>query len=156
LEVELFIYSVDELDKDREEFRIKIEDPIPGTKDAFASVRWDAIEPEKTSEQPFSVDQMKFVIPPKSHIKLTVSYSSEEIRTFNSVIVAKPKFYVEPGAVDEFGMPIEAPDFKLDELSVRLKGETFLPKIDLIETLSKKQISKIPLKKKRKIVNNFQ
>ena len=121
------IYSIDDLDENRNEFKLSITGPVPGT-GREAEVKFEALEPEKVSEEPFSLDQQYVMIPPKSHVKLQVSYFSNTPTVFNSVVVLQP-YFVNENYDDSFR-------FELDSMSVRLKGETFLPKIDLLKNVS--------------------
>lgn len=129
LKVELYIYSIDELDRNRDEFIIRFDNPVPGTKNV-CSIVWDAIEPEETAKEPFKLNVKTIIVPPKSNYKLTVTYCSDQIKTYNSVLVAKPSFLNEEAASR----------FELGHMAVRLRGSTFLPKLDLITNVGSKLI----------------
>lgn len=128
LVVDLEIYSIDNLNKERDEFEIKILDPVPGSGNE-AEVKWNALEPEEEFRYPFEISEYRIFIPPKSKYILEVTYTSDEIKIFNSVILAKPQFYYED---EESAKNDELSNFKLESLSVRLKAETFMPKIDMM------------------------
>jgi hypothetical protein len=91
LRIELSVYNLDDMDPLRDEFSIKIADPIPGS-GQLALVKFDPIQPNETNKEPFSLSSNNIIIPPKSNVLVTVSYYSETIKVFNSVLVAKPVF----------------------------------------------------------------
>ena len=123
MKLQLRIYSLDTMKKDRDEFKISIADPIPGS-GKLALVKFNPLQPPSQSDIPFSVDTSEVVISPKSSVIFTVTYTSDHIQSYNSVIVAKPTF--QSGEEDSHS-------YEMEELAVRLKASTFLPKIDLLK-----------------------
>lgn len=185
LKVKFSIYSIDELDQQRDQFRIRIGDPEPGTGN-IAGVKFEPIKPEKTSETPFQIDQEVISLPAKSTKIINVEYQSNDIKLFRSVLIAEPIFDLEnspqqsrisslsntyakfdqmyktegqsgsvsPGRsnpeensqdnvielsyADSKQGIAEASSttfksFTLDPKSIRLLGETFMPKIEVLE-----------------------
>lgn len=91
LEVTLKIFNIDELDRNRDQFAIKIFEKS-GDSNQLVDVKWDPIEPDHTSYNPFSLEGLTVMVPPKSVVPLKVHYDSNEIRDYNSVLTITPKF----------------------------------------------------------------
>ena len=122
-DVDLRIYDVDNQDPNRDQFNIKIQPPQPGTKD-MCFVNWQAIAPPEALEGPFQVNPSSCIISSKTIKSFEVSYYLNEEKKCNSVITATPRIHKSINSVDKV-------DFDLGTLAVKIKAETFLPKVDL-------------------------
>ena len=107
---------------DRDQFEIKICPPLPGN-DAKCQVKWMPIAPEESKNGPFNVEKSKCVILAKTLSTFKVQYYLNEERKCNSVITASPKLINQD---DENKLT-----FELGVLAVRLRAETFVPKLEL-------------------------
>lgn len=122
LTVTLKIFNIDDLDKARDQFKIAIQEKQPGSTN-LVHVKWNPIEPESTSIQPFCLEQYEVVVPAKSTIPVKIIYESNTIRSYNSVLTATPRF-----SKTNSSTPID-----LGQLSVLLKSCTINPRLDLHE-----------------------
>lgn len=132
LTVLLKIYNVDDLDKNRDQFRISIQQKRPGTNE-LVHVKWNPIEPEKTSNAPFSLEQYEVVVPAKTTIPVKIKYDSNDIRAFNSVLTATPKFSKTSASAE----------VDLGQLSVLLKSCTINPRLYLHEQVVFLKLAKL-------------
>ena len=122
LEVDLKIYNIDELDPHRDQFQIKICPPLPGTQDKV-ECKWMPISPEESKDGPFNVEKSSCVILSKTVSTFKVQYYLNEESQRNSVITASPRIINQ----DED----KHLNFDLGTLAVKLRAETFLPKLEL-------------------------
>lgn len=123
--VTLKIFNIDDLDKNRDQFKISIEEKKPGSND-LVQVKWNPIEPEKTNSSPFSLENYQIVVPAKSTVPVKIIYDSNDIRAFNSVLTATPKFSQQTATND----------LDLGQLSVLLKSCTMNPRLELHENVN--------------------
>ena len=123
LEVNLKTYNVGEMDPQRDQFNIKILPPRPGSTD-LVNVKWDPIEPEESLDGPFKVIPNRCIIKSKTVATFQVEYYLNEEKKCNSVITATPKLINSSNNENHL-------DFDLGCLAVKLRAETFLPKLEL-------------------------
>jgi hypothetical protein len=125
LNVTLKIFNIDDLDKKRDQFMVSIEEKKPGSTD-LVQVKWNPIEPESTNSSPFTLEKYQIVVPAKSTVPVKIIYDSNDIRSYNSVMTATPKFSNQASNSE----------LDLGQLSVLLKSCTMNPRLELHENVN--------------------
>ena len=118
----LKIFNIDELDPNRDQFRMKITSGLPGTGNVVG-VKWEAIEPPQQDRDPFTLESYQVTIPAKSILPIKIKYDSNVIREYNSVVTITPRFEKTDKDID----------LDLGQLSVLLKSRTMNPELTLQE-----------------------
>ena len=125
LHVTLKIFNIDDLDSQRDQFKVSIEERQPGSNN-LVQVKWNPIEPDQTNDIPFSLESYQVVVPAKSSLPVKVFYESNTVRAYKSVLTITPQFEQSntSGKVD------------LGQLSVLLKSSTLNPQLTLHEQVN--------------------
>lgn len=132
LHVNLKIFNIDDLDKQRDQFKVSIVDRQPGSNN-LVQVKWNPIEPSETSEAPFTLENYQIVVPAKSTIPVKVFYQSNDVRRYNSVLTVTP----------QFSQTSSSAKVDLGQLSVLLKSSTLNPELSLHEQVKFVNVAKL-------------